>query len=175
MQTAPIIPSPATYQPAFEPPLAPALVVMACGKHDRGSLFPKARRQLENLKAALRKSLGDFDGKNSVVFHDGSPQAEATVALMGFAYESNQGERTFFFSPERNGPDEWDLNKGFELLVKTDTERTVFFVVDRKYAERFVPFYRTRLGKPVERVRFGEGDAVVFETDGTLHVLSPGD
>jgi hypothetical protein len=175
MQTVPIVAVTAAYQPAFDPPLAPALVLVVCGKHDRGHLFPKARRQVENLKAPLRKLLGEFDGNSPLVFHDGSPQAEATVALMGFPYESNQGERSFFFAPERTGPDEWDVNQAYQLIAKTDTERIVFFVVDRKFATKFAQFYQRRLGKPAEPLRLGEGDAVVFETDGTRHVLSPRD
>ena len=49
------------------------LVLIAYGRHDnRGKLFPRTKRQIDNLKAPLQQLVGDFTGEDYCVYHDGT-------------------------------------------------------------------------------------------------------
>ena len=167
------IPTPAS---ASGHSLAPTVLLLACGKHDRGNLFPKTKRQFESLKAPLTALLGSLDTEHCLVFHDGSKQAEATAALLELPPECNQGERTFLYSPATSDPDDYEMDKAVDLILKADLKDVLFFILDSVYTLRFASYYQRRLlGQSTDEPRIGPGCAVVFKADGTMHVLTPFD
>jgi hypothetical protein len=147
------------------------LILMACGRNDRGKLFPRAKRQLEHLQHPIAKIAGNLDMHNCAVFHDGSPEAIETITIMGIP---DNGEREFLMASLKTGPDEYELNKTFRLVE--DIEKPVIvLVLDHVYASQFASFYLDRLEKSVEAHHLSEGEAVIVEADGTFHLLSPQD
>jgi len=147
------------------------LILMACGRNDRGKLFPRAKRQIEHLKHPIAKIAGDLDMQTCAVFHDGSPEALETISLLEVP---DNGEREFLMASLKTGPDEYELNKTFRLVE--DVEKpAIVLVLDHVFASKFAAFYLDRLDKSVESHHVSEGEAVIVEADGTFHLLSPQD
>jgi hypothetical protein len=147
------------------------LILMSCGRHDRGKLFPRSKRQIEHLKHPIAKIAGSLDMQTCAVFHDGSPEALETISLMEVP---DNGEREFLMASLKSGPDEYELNKTFRLVEDVDRP-VILLVVDHIYASKFASFYLDRLEKSVETHHLTEGEAVIVEADGTFHLLSPQD
>jgi hypothetical protein len=150
------------------------VVLIACGRHDRGRLFPRTRRQIDNLKEPLQKLIGELDSGEYLVFHDGTNQAQETAERIGFSFHSAEGERDFLGCTAHVLPDEYELRKAFRLVEEAQQKR-VIFVADQAYLSLFARFYLARLQKDNAAPGISQGDAVVIETDGTLHLVSPPD
>jgi hypothetical protein len=144
---------------------------MACGRNDRGKLFPRAKRQIEHLKHPIARIAGTLSIDNCMVFHDGSPEALESIALLGVP---DNGEREYLMASLKTGPDDYELNKTFRLVEEVETS-IVILVLDHVYASKFSAFYLDRLEKSVEAHHLSEGEAIVIEADGTFHLLSPQD
>jgi hypothetical protein len=146
------------------------LVLLAYGRHDRGNLFPKARRQLENLLPRVRRIVGEFESGKCLVFHDGTKQAEETVWRMEFPTGANQGERYFLDSPMGAGPDDFEMYKAYRLVQDAGIP-IVILVTNHVYVRKFSSYYLTKIGKDAVLPQICPGDGVVIEHDGTLHPL----
>jgi len=150
------------------------VVLIAYGRHDRGRLFPRTRRQIDNLKEPLQKLIGDPGTGEYLVFHDGTLQAQETAERIGFSFHAEDGERDFLGCTTHTRPDEFDLGKACRLIEQAPQKKVVF-VADQTYLSDLARFYLNRLQKEDATAGMSQGDAVVIETDGTLHRVSARD
>jgi hypothetical protein len=149
------------------------LVLVAYGRHDRGKLFPKTRRQVHELKDSLNEIVGTMNSGNVAGFHDGTLQAEQTIDLLGLPADANLGYRDFLLCPARlGGPEEFEMVRALHVIEHLDKE-IVVFAVDRLYVAKFASFYLSRLGKGEQNRSIPDGSAVVIEQDGKCHILVP--
>jgi len=150
------------------------LVLIAYGRHDRGKLFPRTRRQIDSLKEPLQRLVGDFASADCRVYHDGTDQAQETALQIGFSFGPEECECEFLSYIPRVVPDEYDLTKAYRL-VEQAPQKNIFLVGDPAYVSHFARFYLARLQKPKPTAGITQGEAVVIRDDGSLHVVSPQD
>jgi DNA-binding MurR/RpiR family transcriptional regulator len=150
------------------------VVLIAYGRHDRGKLFPKTIRQIDSLREPLQDTLGGLEEGTYNVYYDGTNQAEETAGRMGLALHTEEASREFLGCTAHLAPDEYDLTKALKL-VEQAPQKYVIFVADPAYVSCFAKFYLSRMQKKVAVQGITQSEAVVIETDGTLHVISPRD
>jgi hypothetical protein len=149
------------------------LVLIAYGRHDdRGKLFPRTKRQIDNLKEPLQRLVGDFTSDDYRVYHDGTDPAQETAAQIGFSCGTEECKCEFLGCVSREPPDKDNLTKAFRLVEQAE-QKNVVFVGDPAYVSHFARFYMTQLQKKQPAPEVTRGGAVVFRADGTLHSVLP--
>jgi hypothetical protein len=151
------------------------VVLIAYGRHDRGRLFPKTIRQIESLKEPLQDTIGGLEEDTYNVYYDGTDQAQETAGRMGLALHTEEAAREFLGCTSHLAPDEYDLSKALKLVEQAPEKKVIFFVTDPAYVSCFAKFYLSRMQKKAVMQGITQSEAVVIETDGTLHVISPRD
>lgn len=145
------------------------LVLLAYGRHDRGTLFPRAKRQVKNLLPRLKKIVGEFKPGNCLVFHDGTVQAEETVWRCEFPAGANQGEHTFLGSG-RHGPDSFEMHAAYRLVQETET-KVMVLVVHHRYANKFLAYCLAKTENEKIPPTLHEGDALLIDNMGEFQFL----
>jgi hypothetical protein len=129
---------------------------------------------VDHLKEWLQRLIGNLDGGDHVVYHDGTDQATETTERIGFPLQAEANERDYLGCTAQLAPDEYDLRKVWRL-VEEAPEKNVIFITDCVYLSHFARFYLARLQKENPTPDILPGDAVVITDDGVLHHLSPRD
>jgi hypothetical protein len=150
------------------------LVLIAYGRHDRGRLFPRTRRQIDSLKEPLQKLTGGLDTENYRLYHDGTDQAQETAVEIGLPYPAEECECDFL-SCTRATPDEYDMSKAFRV-VEREEQKNIVFVGDQAYVSHFARFYMERMQtKKKAPPGIVPCAALVIQADGTSQLVSPHD
>jgi hypothetical protein len=150
------------------------VVLIASGRHDRGHLFPRAKRQVDCLKELLQKLVGTLNTGDHVAYYDGTEQAKETAERIGLSCQGEKAECEFLGGNARLAPDEYDMRKAIQLVEQTP-EKSVVLVTDEAYLSRFAHLYLARLQKKDPAPGIGPGDAVVITEKGSLHHVSARD
>jgi hypothetical protein len=140
------------------------VVLIASGRHDRGRLFPRTKRQVDCLRELLQKLVGNLNPSDHVAYYDGTEQAKETAERIGLSFDGEKAECNFLGGNARLAPDEFDLGKALQLVEKTP-EKNVVLVTDETYLSKFTRLYLARLKKKDPAPGICPGDAVVI-TDG---------